>query len=325
MYTDDEKGNEIQKSKLNKITPVQLQQMIIHLRSELSLYKSKVNEYEVDYSKKKIRKLIKHNEEMINEQRTFQDLINRKEHERKNAETKVQKLEEEIKKYKAELQYFKETKTNDVNKKNDIKTLGDKNKLLQSEIASLQKKVKDYESAQKQNAKNIEIKSHDGFQKMADGLTEVKSLLAPVNKKITNLDVQSINLEIEKLVETVMFYFHEQNIFKNEIQELKGTIHSLNEKEMNYKNEMNQLTKTIDLLYDQEKQYKVEMNHLEKALSDKEEHHKKDIKKYKKEIDNYISKISHLSEQESQFKVDIANLEQMISDLKEKESYHQQE
>ncbi|MDO7488725.1 hypothetical protein Q5O89_29045 [Peribacillus frigoritolerans] len=117
MYTDDEKGNEIQKSKLNKITPVQLQQMIIHLRSELSLYKSKVNEYEVDYSKKKIRKLIKQNEEMINEQRTYQDLINRKEHERKNAETKVQKLEEEIKKYKAELQYFKETKTNDEKKK----------------------------------------------------------------------------------------------------------------------------------------------------------------------------------------------------------------
>lgn len=49
---------------------------------------------------------------------------------------------------------------------------------------------------------------------MADGLTEVKSLLAPVNKKITNLDVQSINVEIEKLVEKVMFYFHEQNIFK---------------------------------------------------------------------------------------------------------------
>ncbi|MDO7488726.1 hypothetical protein Q5O89_29050 [Peribacillus frigoritolerans] len=113
---------------------------------------------------------------------------------------------------------------------------------------------------------------------MADGLKEVKSLLAPVNKKITNLDVQSINLEIEKLVEKVMFYFHEQNIFKNEIQELKGTINSLNEKEMNYINEMNQLTKTIDLLYDQEKQYKVEINKFEKALSDKEEQHKKDIK-----------------------------------------------
>lgn len=170
LYTDDENANEIQKSKLNKITPVQLQQMIIHLRSELSLYKSKVNEYEVDYSKKKIRKLIKHNEEMINEQRTFQDLINRKEHERKSAETKVQKLEEEIKKYKAELQYFKETKTNDEKKNNDIKTLGDKNKLLQSEIASLQKKVKDYESAQKQYVKNKEFKSHDGFQKWRMGL-----------------------------------------------------------------------------------------------------------------------------------------------------------
>ncbi|WP_155726502.1 hypothetical protein, partial [Peribacillus simplex] len=255
MYTDDEKANEIQKSKLNKITPLQLQQMIIHLRSELSLYKSKVKEYEVDYSKKKIRKLIKHNEEMIIEQRTYQELINRKEHERKSAETKAQKFEEEIKKYKTELQYVKETKTNDEKKKNDIKTLGDKNKILQREIASLQKKVQDYESAQKQNVKDDEFKKfgHEGFKKMADGLSEVKSLLAPVNKKITNLDVQSINLEIEKLVEKVMFYFQEQNIFKKEIQELKETINSLNEKEMNYKNEMNHLTKTIDLLYDQEK------------------------------------------------------------------------
>ncbi len=141
---------------------------------------------------------------------------------------------------------------------------------------------------------------------MADGLTEVKSLLAPVNKKITNLDVQSINLEIEKLVEKVMFYFLWAKYFQKWNSRVKKEpFNLLNEKEMNYKNEMNQLTKTIDLLYDQEKQYKVEMNHLEKALSDKEEHHKKDIKKYKKEIDHYISKISQLSEQESQFKADI--------------------
>lgn len=170
LYTDDEKANEIQKSKLNKITPVQLQQMIIHLRSELSLYKSKVNEYEVDYSKKKIRKLIKHNEEMVNEQRTYQELINRKEHERKSAETKVQKLEEEIKKYKAELQYFKETKINDEKKNNDIKTLEDKNKLLQSEIASLQRKLKIMSLLKNIMLKMRKIKATMVFKKWRMGL-----------------------------------------------------------------------------------------------------------------------------------------------------------
>ncbi|MDQ7862790.1 hypothetical protein RCO48_22460 [Peribacillus frigoritolerans] len=103
----------------------------------------------VDYSKKKIRKLIKHNEEMVNEQRTFQDLINRKEHEGRVQKPRFRNWKKKLRNIRLNYSTLKKTKTNDEKKNNDIKTLGDKNKLLQSEIASLQKKVKEYESAQK--------------------------------------------------------------------------------------------------------------------------------------------------------------------------------
>lgn len=106
---------------------------------------------------------------MINEQRSFQDLINRKEHERKSAETRVQKLEEEIKKYKAELQSFKETKQT-TKRKNDIKLLEIRINYYKVKLLLFRRKLKNMSLLKNKMLKMRNLKAMMFFKKWRMGL-----------------------------------------------------------------------------------------------------------------------------------------------------------
>jgi hypothetical protein len=221
---------------LNNLTRMQMEQIIIHLKSEVTKYKSKVQEYEDDYHYNQLKKLKTDNKRLKNDLKENEKRINILEDEKSSLRLKVVELEEEIKMSMAKYERMKISYEQESEKKNEnilkAQKKVKKQKLLQKElekfVLSLTEELNEplLNQIMNPNDNGIEAREENNLDPVVDQAElEDKNcnleIVDKENKKSTeikiNLRVAEVHRELEKEKSNLETY---QMMMENKIKNL---------------------------------------------------------------------------------------------------------
>jgi chromosome segregation ATPase len=240
---------------LNKLSRLQLEQMIIHFKSELSQYKSKINEYEEEYHYSQLKKLKSANVKLKNdlkenmkkfknmeEEKTFLQMkIAELEKGKTSLLIKVSELEQEVSTNRAELMKIRMSCEQELMNKKEIiekqQKKAEKQKIMQQELenffVTLTEELNEPWIERKKEKVDLEIidKEKDQLKVLDKERNNLESYQKEMQSKITELTLLQRNGEGKRVQPHIEMLVQQINNYGKNIANTSLTIKQL-EKEL---------------------------------------------------------------------------------------------
>ncbi|PGZ95835.1 hypothetical protein COE51_19440, partial [Bacillus pseudomycoides] len=262
----------------HKLTPIQLEQIIIQLKFELYQYKSKVQEYQENYHIDKFKNMKIQNSMLLKNIEEYKEQLKNTEDERVITKAKIIELEEENKIYKIQL---KETKTKcekDIQENYKIQQqLEKKIKVLQSKVEDFYEKFALQQSVQQSNEtlgrelENYKAEKEKELQLLQTKITDYENELKILEDRNESMDGELENFKAEKEKEIQLF----QMKITGYEEEMENQSKLYTTKITDYENELKILEDRNEILDGKLENYKAEkekeIQFLQTKLMDYEE------------------------------------------------------
>lgn len=300
----------------NKLTPVQLEQVIIHLKSELEKYKLQTARFEKKFKRSNVRKLKQRNIELIKEIEILQKHLEDQEGKINMFRDQVERLEKEIISYKSHIEQLKREFENQLqNNTNRNIELKEKNLELEKEIKNLGEKINSIKTNQTDKQIMYEKQQELEIEKYEQKVQCINELERNVLEYEQQLASQ--NAELERYRNKEGNYQKEIIKYIKEIDDLKSGI---KDKKSLYPLEIKKLQNELALSSKREQELTQELLQFEQQLAsqnveletlkENEGNYQKELKKYIKEIEMLKSIIE---DKESLYSIEIEKLQNNLA------------